>query len=104
MQRFRGGLVFKAHRLCASLNSRLERRSKEKEEGRGGRRAGQTGVPLPSVLSPGTNDSGTNLIHQHGRGAARAEDAQGTTQRHISPSILAYEDSTHNLARNSGQK
>ena len=24
MQRFRGGLVFKAHRLCVSLNSRLE--------------------------------------------------------------------------------
>ena len=25
MQRFRGGLVFKAHRLCVSLSSRLER-------------------------------------------------------------------------------
>ena len=25
MQRFRGGFVFKAHRLCVSLNSRLER-------------------------------------------------------------------------------
>ena len=24
MQRLRGGLVFKAHRLCVSLNSRLE--------------------------------------------------------------------------------
>ena len=24
VQRFRGGLVFKAHRLCVSLNSRLE--------------------------------------------------------------------------------
>ena len=24
MQRFQGGLVFKAHRLCASLSSRLE--------------------------------------------------------------------------------
>ena len=29
MQRFRGGLVFKAHRLSVSLNSRLE--SKEEE-------------------------------------------------------------------------
>jgi len=24
VQRFRGGLVYKAHRLCVSLNSRLE--------------------------------------------------------------------------------
>ena len=30
VQRFRGGLVFKAHRLCVSLNSRLE---SNKEEG-----------------------------------------------------------------------
>ena len=32
MQRFRGGLVFKAHRLCVSLNSRLE---SNREEGLG---------------------------------------------------------------------
>ena len=32
MQRFRGGLVFKAHRLCVSLNSRLES-NKDEEEG-----------------------------------------------------------------------
>ena len=31
MQRFRGGLLFKAHRLCVPLNSRLE--SNEEEEG-----------------------------------------------------------------------
>ena len=31
VQRFRGGLVFKAHRLCASLSSRLES-NKEKED------------------------------------------------------------------------
>jgi len=30
MQRFRGGLVFKAHGLCVSLNSRLR---SNKEEG-----------------------------------------------------------------------
>jgi len=35
MQRFIGGLVFKAHRLCVSLISRLES-NKEEEEGRGG--------------------------------------------------------------------
>ena len=29
-ERFRGGLVFKAHRLCVSLNSRLES-NKERE-------------------------------------------------------------------------
>ena len=31
MKRFRGGLVFKAHRLCVSLNSRVE--SNKAEEG-----------------------------------------------------------------------
>ena len=29
--RFRGGLVFKTHGLCVSLNSRLETREEEKE-------------------------------------------------------------------------
>ena len=33
MQRFRGGLVFKAHRLCVTLNTRLER-NKEEEKAR----------------------------------------------------------------------
>ena len=32
VQRFRGGLIFKAHRLCVSLNSRLERNKEEEEE------------------------------------------------------------------------
>ena len=32
MQRFRGGLVFKAHRLCVSLNSRLESNKEEKNK------------------------------------------------------------------------
>jgi len=32
MQRFRGGLVFKAHGLCVSLNSRLESNKEEKDE------------------------------------------------------------------------
>ena len=31
VQRFRGGLVFKAHRRCVSLNSRLESNKEEKE-------------------------------------------------------------------------
>jgi len=31
VQRFRGGLVFKAHRLCVSLNSRLESNNEEKK-------------------------------------------------------------------------
>jgi len=30
---FRGGLVFKAHRLCVSLNSRLESNKEEEERG-----------------------------------------------------------------------
>jgi len=32
VQRFRGGLVFKALGLCASLNSRLESNKEEEEE------------------------------------------------------------------------
>ena len=39
MQRFRGGLVFKAHRLCVSLNSRLESNNAE-EKVHGDRAAG----------------------------------------------------------------
>jgi len=35
VQRFRGGLVFKAHRLCVSLNSRLESNKEEEEEEEG---------------------------------------------------------------------
>jgi len=31
VQRFRGGLVFKVHRLCASLNSRLESNKEEEK-------------------------------------------------------------------------
>ena len=31
MQRFRGGLVFKTHRPCVSLNSRLESNNEEEE-------------------------------------------------------------------------
>ena len=32
MLRFQGGLVFEAHRLCVSLNSRLESNKEEEEE------------------------------------------------------------------------
>jgi len=32
VQRFQGGLVFKAQRLCVSLNSRLESNSKKKKK------------------------------------------------------------------------
>ena len=32
VQRFRGGLVYKAHRLCVSLNSGLESNKEEEEE------------------------------------------------------------------------
>ena len=31
VKRFRGGLVFKAHRLCVSLNSRLESNTEEED-------------------------------------------------------------------------
>ena len=53
MQRFRGGLVFKAHRLCVSLNSRLE--SNKEEEGTGSTTAKWTcvrpsGCPGPLIV------------------------------------------------------
>ena len=38
VQQFRGGLVFKAHRLCASRNSRLESNEEEKRMGLAARR------------------------------------------------------------------
>ena len=31
-RRFRGGLVFKAHRLCVSLNSRLDSNKEDKQK------------------------------------------------------------------------
>ena len=43
MKRFRGGLVFKAHTLCVSLNSRLE---SNKEEGESTRLGPYGGVQL----------------------------------------------------------
>jgi len=45
VQRFQGGLVFKAHRLCVSLISRLE---SNKEEAEGGS-PGRTEIGLPPV-------------------------------------------------------
>jgi len=44
VQRFRGGLVFKAHRLCVSLNSRLE--SNKEEEDTWWERARHPGLKL----------------------------------------------------------
>ena len=56
MQRFRGGLVFKAHRLCVSLNSRLDSNEEEEKKGPGERRAQDprrtTSHAPPSVRTP----------------------------------------------------
>ena len=46
VQRFRGGLVFQAHRLCVSLNSRLE--SNKEEE----KRPGKSGITSISLALP----------------------------------------------------
>ena len=56
MQRFRGGLVFKAHRLCVSLNFRLESNKAEEEEGR----VQQTFARYP--LKPGGGGSLETII------------------------------------------
>jgi len=48
VKRFRGGLVFKAHRLCASLKSRLEsQKERAKCGGVLGRFDDDTVVPAP---------------------------------------------------------
>jgi len=49
VQRFRGGLVFKAHRLCVSLNSRLES-NKERERNSGAARESGDKT-LPSLIT-----------------------------------------------------
>jgi len=84
--RFRGGLVFKAHRLV--YHSTLGLRYKKRRED------SRPAPPTKFIRCPekrenlGLIDSG--LVE---RGAARAEDAQGTpNQSHISPSILVYKD------------
>ena len=49
MQRFRGGLAFEAHRLCVSLNCRLE---SSEAEGRDLRLEGEGALSLALSLSP----------------------------------------------------
>ena len=74
-QRFRGGLVFKAHRLVyhPTLGWRVIKKKKKTTFGDRLRVGWFNGF--------------------YGRGATRAEDAQATpTQSHIPPSILVYED------------
>jgi len=44
VQRFRGGLVFKAHRLCVSLNSRRESNNQKKKDGVAGSGEGVCGA------------------------------------------------------------
>jgi hypothetical protein len=57
VQRLRGGLVFKAHRLCVSLNSRLESNEEEKKVPRGTlqtrRSADLRGTPLQQACGSG---------------------------------------------------
>ena len=50
VQRFRGGLVFKAHRICVSLNSRLESNKEEEDTAEG----------FPSVSILLSSEFGTN--------------------------------------------
>jgi len=90
-ERFRGGLVFKAHRLCASLNSRLESK-KEREFGSPlcGVRAVVSSKPenqtlKPTPCSPSPNTQTRTLQPKHytpkttpgGRARGRRDTAPG---------------------------
>ena len=52
VQRFRDGLVFKAHRLCVSLNSKLEGNEEEEAARCRGLRFRGTLNPTPYTLHP----------------------------------------------------
>ena len=91
MQRFRGRLVLKAHRLCVSLNYRLESDQEEEEEE--WNQPHDSGSEETCSLARSLNKTLIDSQDLSGRGAARAEEAQETpTQSHVSPSILVYED------------
>ena len=86
MKRFRGGLV---SQTFVSLNSRLESNKEEDHLGDGGVRGDGRAQVTALDLQRRVNSRSRVIA---GRGATRAEDAQGTpTQSHISPSILVYE-------------
>ena len=53
MQRFRGGLVLKAHRLRVSLNSRLESNKEEEEGTHHDERARENVIRLHSAVLEG---------------------------------------------------
>ena len=55
MQRFQGGLVFDAHRLCVSLNSRLESNKEEEEVSNGWSKQGDSARATP-ISSSKTKD------------------------------------------------
>ena len=57
MKRFRGGLIFEAHRLCESLNSRLESDEEEKRSMVGRGKVGTTVRAVAKVLWTMSADS-----------------------------------------------
>jgi len=63
VQRFRGGLVSKAHRLCVSLNSRLE--SNKEEEDRGEYRL--TRLHFPGAEPPDVCRAPPDALRRHTR-------------------------------------
>ena len=81
----------KIHSLCLK---RVGSRITLVYGGRGIRKLGLFGSSCHTVGDSRLTRRGTTHSRDiSGRGAARAEDAQGTpTQSHISPSILVYED------------
>ena len=62
VKRFRGGLVFKAHRLCVSLNSRLG--SKEEQE-RGRARQGHRSFSMFLTPNPESHTPNPQPLTQH---------------------------------------
>ena len=64
MQRFRGGLVFQAPRLCASLDSRLDSNTEEKEDDIGS--VWQVRLPRRQGAVGGVATSGVPILVSQG--------------------------------------
>ena len=91
MQRFRGGLVFKAHRLCVSLNSRLESNKEEERVHRVAALAQSRGRDIYAWhMSPQVADSHAEGIYTPVSRPSRSGGAEGAGLAGGERSMSAY--------------